>query len=115
MKIIPPQTIREIKDSLDQAKRILIICHRGPDGDCLGSTLALFAALKFQLHKEVKLLCHNEIPVNLRFLPYSFEVATEIDFTQEKFDLVIIVDTSEKKQLGLPELLPFIFDPKHKV
>ncbi len=109
MKVIPPQTIQDIKDSVDQSKRILIICHRGPDGDCLGSMLALFSALKFQLHKEVKLLCHDLVPLNMRFLPNFFEVQTDINFKKEHFDLIIFVDVAEKKQIGLAELVPSIF------
>ena len=39
-------TIDEIKKKIDKAKSVLILTHKNPDGDAIGSSLALYNALK---------------------------------------------------------------------
>ena len=56
-----------IKDKISQSKSILIITHENPDGDAIGSSLALFHALQ-KLEKK----CVVYVPVpdkTYKFLP----------------------------------------------
>ncbi|MFC1651845.1 bifunctional oligoribonuclease/PAP phosphatase NrnA [Patescibacteria group bacterium] len=114
MNKIPHEKLNQIKELIDSNQRILILMHKRPDGDALGTGLALFLALKFQLGKEVFLLCRDEVPEDFRFLPSFFEIKQEIDLEKEKIDLVITVDVAEKHLLGLDDLLPAIFDGQKK-
>lgn len=72
------------------ATRIVIIQAENPDGDSLGSSLALEEILGDQ-GKDVALYCPVEIPKYLRYFPGWDRVTAEFD---TKADLAIIVDTS---------------------
>lgn len=72
------------------ATKIIIIQAENPDGDSLGSSLALEEILGDQ-GKDVALYCPVEIPKYLRYFPGWDRVTAEFD---TKADLAIIVDTS---------------------
>ena len=54
-------------ERLYAANNILIICHKNPDGDTLGSAAALFWALK-SLDKTAAVLCNDEIPAKFGYM-----------------------------------------------
>lgn len=57
-----------ILERIDSAAKIAILSHDRPDGDAIGSTLALGRILR-QAGKDVVMLNHDEVPESLRFLP----------------------------------------------
>lgn len=65
--------IIEAKKLLQGSKKIAIIPHRNPDGDAMGSTLALFHFLKKMNHQPV-VISPNEFPDFLAWLPGSADV-----------------------------------------
>lgn len=75
---------------INSAKRIVVIQAENPDGDSLGSSLALEEILG-DLGKEVSLYCPVDIPKYLRYAQGWDRVTNEFD---TKSDLAIIVDTS---------------------
>ena len=62
--------IESIKSLLVTPKKIAIIPHRNPDGDAMGSTLALFHFLK-KLNQQVTVIAPNNFPDFLNWLPGS--------------------------------------------
>lgn len=58
---------------LQTPQQVVIIPHRNPDGDAMGSTLGLMHFLK-KLEHSVHVMSPNEFPGNLAFLPGSEEV-----------------------------------------
>ncbi len=80
------QAIRLITD----AKKIIVIQAENPDGDSLGSSLALEEILG-DLGKDVVLYCPIEIPKYLRYVNGWDRVVTDFDVSA---DLAIIVDTA---------------------
>lgn len=58
---------------LQTPQQVVIIPHRNPDGDAMGSTLGLMHFLK-KLEHNVQVMSPNEFPGNLAFLPGSEEV-----------------------------------------
>ena len=75
---------------INDAKKIIIIQAENPDGDSLGSALALEEILG-DLGKDVTLYCPVEIPKYLRYILGWDRVVTDFDTSA---DLAIIVDTS---------------------
>jgi phosphoesterase RecJ-like protein len=75
---------------ISQAKKIIIIQAENPDGDSLGSALALEEILG-DLGKEVVLYCPVEIPKYMRYIQGWDRVVTTFD---PHADLAIIVDTT---------------------
>ncbi len=78
------QDISKIKELLDTPKKIVIVPHKGPDGDAMGSTLALKLLLEHR-HHYVHLITPNDYPEFLKWLPYSEEVIN-YEKEQEKCD-----------------------------
>jgi len=75
---------------IQNAQKIIIIQAENPDGDSLGSSLALEEILGDQ-GKEVILYCPVEIPKYMRYIKGWDRVVTDFDPSAE---LAIIVDTS---------------------
>jgi len=67
------EDIESIKQLLANPKKIAIIPHRSPDGDAMGSTLALYHFLLKDAHQPV-VIAPNEFPEFLDWLPASDEV-----------------------------------------
>lgn len=80
----------QIAALIEKAQRIVILQADNPDGDSLGSALAL-EHIVGDLHKEPWLYCGVDIPAHLRYLPGWDRVTNELP---KDFDLSIIVDTS---------------------
>lgn len=104
------QAIDELKKAIRESQEIVVSPHVSPDGDAIGSSLALAFALRAQ-QKQVSLVCADEIPKNLRFLPdwELFQNARAM-FPDDQpalspescksFDLAIIVDLSVPRRLA---------------
>ena len=75
---------------INDAQKIIIIQAENPDGDSLGSSLALEEILG-DLGKEVSLYCPVEIPKYMRYIKGWDRVTSEFDTSA---DLAIITDTS---------------------
>ena len=78
---------------LQEKDNILILTHRNPDGDTLGSGFALLRALK-NMGKRARLINADMIPDKFSYL---YEGIGEDDFTE---DFVVSVDVAERKLLG---------------
>jgi phosphoesterase RecJ-like protein len=65
--------INKIKSLLSKPKKIVVVPHRNPDGDAMGSTLGLYHFL-LKLSHEVVVISPNEFPDFLNWLPASDKV-----------------------------------------
>ena len=81
-------------DFLQDKNRLCIIQAENPDGDSLGSAIALDYLLE---GKEISLYCPVDIPKYLRYFPDWSRVSNEFDF---KADGYIIVDTAAEGLLS---------------
>ena len=79
--------------------RLGIAGHVRPDGDCLGSTLAVYNYIKDYYPKTEVCLFLEEVPPEFTFLRRAEEVIT--DYPQEPpFDLFVAIDSSDPERLG---------------
>lgn len=83
--------INNIVDKLSQSKKIGITCHTSPDGDSLGSVLALFQGL-VKLGKDVYVMSKEPLPETFQYLPFSYEVTKNIDVVLDGTDTVVVLD-----------------------
>ncbi len=86
----------EIRQLLQRARRFLLLSHLRPDGDAVGSLLALGLSLQ-KAGKETQLVLEDGLPRALNFLPGSDQIRHT---TEGSFDAIIIVDCSEIDRVG---------------
>ncbi len=88
----------EIIEKIVDSRRIAIFTHESPDGDAIGSSLAVYLSLK-QLGKEVDVVCDKHSRV-FDLLECISEVKSEID---GQYDLGISLDCASKERLYDPK------------
>ena len=67
------EQISEIKSILNKPKRIVLLPHKNPDGDAIGSTLALSELLK-KIGHYAEVVSPNDYPKFLKFIPFAKNV-----------------------------------------
>ena len=86
----------KIKNRIQLAQRVLVTSHIRPDGDAIGSSLALGLAL-LDDGKQVQVVLADGLPSSFKHLPGSEVIKTKAD---GDFDLIISVDCSDLKRVG---------------
>lgn len=87
----------EIVNKLKSAERVAIISHIYPDGDAVGSSLALYKALKSE-GKTVDMFLCDGVPLIYSFLANTSEVRKI--HNQEKYDVAVILDSGDIGRIG---------------
>lgn len=100
--------MQESAQLINDAQKIIVIQAENPDGDSLGSSLALEEILG-DLGKDVVLYCPVEIPKYMRYINGWDRVVADFDTTS---DLAVIVDTTAdvllSKVLETPSVRHFL-------
>ena len=78
--IIDSVTIEKLRNFINGAQNVMITCHLSPDGDAIGSSLALCRVLR-RLGKNVSVVTPDMVPRSLLFLP---EVRDVVVFTKSE-------------------------------
>ncbi len=110
------QPLREIVTALKAAQNILILTHIHPDGDALGSQIALGCILE-GLGKKVYMYGEDEVSRLNSFFPGCHRVATELP-DLSTFDCAVALDCGDRFRLGraienLLKVSPFIVIDHH--
>lgn len=82
---------------LREKDRFLVACHENPEGDAIGSELALALALR-KMGKTATVLNADPVPGNLLFLPGADTVVFDEDGS--KYDVAIVVDCGSPERTG---------------
>ena len=82
---------------LREKDRFLIACHENPEGDAIGSELALALALR-RMGKTATVLNADPVPANLLFLPGADTVVFDEDGS--KYDVAVVVDCGSPERTG---------------
>ncbi len=72
-EVIDPRKVEQILDSIHKSEQIVITTHVSPDGDALGSTLALYHFIK-KRGKSVRVIVPNSYPYFLKWMHGTNEV-----------------------------------------
>lgn len=89
-------TLDNIVEEIRKAESIVVLTHETPDGDAIGSSLAMYNALK-QIGKNVDVII-PECPRNFEFLAGAKEVKKE--GRKDNYDLAITVDCATIERLN---------------
>ena len=97
MNPLPFQSkLHQTAELIRKSRKIILACHMNPDGDAIGSLLALGQGLK-RLRKSVELLCPDPVPQRYLSLPGAKGIKQSY---QGKADLAISVDCGSIIQLS---------------
>lgn len=94
-----------LKSIIELSRKVVLVAHVSPDGDAVGSTLALRGVLA-NMGKEVNVVLPDRIPKNLSFLPNSNTITLYSNNTVlcnsllEDADLIICLDFNSSKRVG---------------
>lgn len=104
--------IRQLKES----NRILVATHTHPDGDAIGSLIALGLSLTVS-NKNITLYNESPIPAVYRFLPEVHRVVRKID--SANYDTAVILDCGNMDRIGKAvstvKRLPVIINIDHHI
>lgn len=98
IELLSEAEIATLKENIDNSNRIVICCHKSPDGDALGSSLAWAEYLRTQ-GKEPDIIVPDAYPDFLQWLPgsdriirYDKHAADKADEKLQKADLIFCLD-----------------------
>jgi phosphoesterase RecJ-like protein len=97
--------IYNLKQLLSTPKHIVIVPHKNPDGDAIGSTLGLYHYLKKQ-HHHVIAIAPNDYPNFLKWMPAESDILKYDSNTEkanewiEKADLIFTLDFNALNRIG---------------
>ena len=93
------------KELLQSSNNVVITCHKGPDGDAIGSSLALYLYLK-KHHKNVNVIVPDDFPYFLKWLPKNEDILSydtkkeEADKLISEADLIFSLDYNSLNRTG---------------
>jgi len=91
---------KRLEDLITGADSFFLAGHLNPDGDTIGSMLAIGSVLK-RLGKKVRLFSQDPVPENLRFLPHANTIHSRVP--KGKFDAAILLECSTPARGGALE------------
>lgn len=99
------EDITNIKQLLATPKNVVIVPHKNPDGDAIGSSLGLFHYLK-KLQHYVTVIAPNDYPDFLKWMPEEASIIkyesdrTTADLIIEKADVIFTLDFNSLSRIG---------------
>ena len=90
---------KSFKETIEKANEIAIFTHVNPDGDTLGSMVALYLTIKNHFQKDAKMFVIGKVPDIYSYLPFIDRVVSPDNYSDSKFDLAIAVDVAAKDRL----------------
>ena len=88
----------KLETMIDQAGKIVILGHVNPDGDCVGSCLAVYNYIKEWDSTKAVTVRLERAPSKFSYLS-GFD-AIETEAGEETYDLCICLDSSDEERLG---------------
>lgn len=88
---------KRLEELIAGAQTFFLAGHLNPDGDTIGSMLAIASVLK-RLGKKVRLFSQDPIPENLRFLPHARSIRSRLP--KASFDAAILLECSTPARGG---------------
>ena len=96
----PPE---ELLEFFRREKKFFLAAHINPDGDAIGSSLALALALE-SIGKEAEVYDKDPVPDFYMFLPTSEKVMASLPDSKTKIPNLILLDCGELDRAGIKEI-----------
>src|SRR5205085_657028 len=95
--------LSQVVQLIEQKQRFMITSHIRPDGDGLGSGLALYWMLR-SLGKEADVVLHDRVPPAYHILPGSERVLVQPDIATN-YDAAFIIECSDVEPAKISQAL----------
>jgi phosphoesterase RecJ-like protein len=89
--------MNSIIKQFNNSNQILVVTHAHPDGDAIGSLIAMGLSLE-ALNKKITLYCESLIPAVYRFLPEVHRVVKKVGHLN--YDLAVVLDCGDLSRVG---------------
>ncbi|MEI8143092.1 MAG: bifunctional oligoribonuclease/PAP phosphatase NrnA [Candidatus Berkelbacteria bacterium] len=96
-----------LKKLIEGTKSFVLICHESPDGDAVGSILAMAAMLR-QKNKEVRMICADPVPEVFRFLGEHDQIVSTNglhSLTVSQEETIIILDCGDLRRTKVEQMI----------
>lgn len=99
------QTLEQAADALDtllrglKGRRVVVLGHMRPDGDCIGSQTALCRILK-ALGADARCANRHRVPPNLTAYAEGLDFVTEEGFVARADEVAVAVDCADLSRIG---------------
>jgi len=96
------KSYNQIFKIIDNNDNFLIITHVYPDGDSLGSQVALYRLISL-LKKKVTAICNSELPYQYKFLPHFNEIRKDLHSVKNpgKQYICFCLDCADENRMNL--------------
>lgn len=91
--------MNDILSKIKESSRIAITFHTSPDGDSIGSSLALLQGLLL-IEKDAYIICKETLPGDFAFLPFSQVIDGNSTFVKDGTECVIVLDCGDVKRIN---------------
>lgn len=89
-----------LEQYLEGARRVVLLGHIHPDGDCIGTSLGLYNYLKEQYPQLETEIVLDHPAEKFSYLRYFDEIQVTVQAEKEPFDVCITLDCSDRERLG---------------
>lgn len=102
--IIDTEAVEQVTQLFESSRKVVIVCHMTPDGDALGSSLALAAVLSTD-NRRANIIVPDTPPKQLSFLPGAQNIIIASRFTAKattiinNADLIVCLDFNALKRI----------------
>ena len=116
--ILSEEELNKMRLLITEAQHVLILGHKSPDGDALGSSLAWYGYLREQFGKDVQVVVPDSYPDFLRWLPNNEKVMRydkhpeEVEKLFNQADLIFCLDFGSSSRVE--EMQPLLDAAKGK-
>lgn len=91
--------MNDILSKIKESNRIAITFHASPDGDSIGSSLALLQGL-LSIKKDAYIICKETLPRDFAFLPFSQVIDGNTVSVKQGTECVIVLDCGDVKRIN---------------
>jgi len=105
-KIIEQNLVNKIQEQIDENERFVIVSHVGPDGDAVGSSLAMWHFLTSQ-GKQAIVIIPNAIPSFYKWMPGAEQILiyeNDKELADKKLseaEVVFVMDLNERRRMNI--------------
>ena len=95
MHIFNPSDINRLSSELNKAEKIAIVTHLKPDGDAMGSSLAMYSFIKHFFQCEVKIVLNDRYPQSIAFMVSQEAEQDILTYDDDKEELLQTIASAD--------------------